>query len=481
MFLNMKRFKLLIFFSLAVVAFWVVISAKLQPQQVQNPDRNQFQKIAQVQYTEQCLSPNLPQRPVWECYEIVTELPEYSAVKITHSDGEEHRVITFQDAGQTKFRFTPTQLGTWTFSSGGSLEINAARPNYGKGFVAAQDQKWIRTATQEAFVPQFIMYDKPDIDQGIEEFVNEHGLTGLHITNLRDFMDNPSYFEAVVLKTYRQGGTTHFWVWGDQARKQTPKTYGMNTDQLYKEIAARLAPIPGWTVGYGFDLFEWASAQEIEQFRQTLRDYSSYHHLVGGRGHKNQYQLISNQLDYASWEWHQPDYQEYRKHLEKAGGKPAFSEDRFRIRTPTRYPEKDYNPELTRRGLWNSAIAGGVANIWGNQPKDEEFSAPYPNKNEIQTYSQFIQNHFTVGMKPDNSMIDSGHCLRDGNKQAICYAEKVSSVKIDSHYLDGVQQIIAVNTQERYQEIPIKITGTQTTWSAPQQSDWAFIIATQQQ
>jgi hypothetical protein len=122
-------------------------------------------------------------------------------------------------------------------------------------------------------------------------------------------------------------------------------------------------------------------------------------------------------------------------------------------------------------------MAGGVANIWGNKPKDEEFSVPYPNKNEIQTYSQFINNNFSLGMQPDNSLIDSGHCLREGNQTAICYAEAVSTLKINSSKIDGVQQIIAVDTQASYQEIPIKITGTQTTWSAPRKSDWAFMIA----
>lgn len=473
----MKPTKLLMFFGLAIATLIIVTSTKLLPQRAQNLDRSQFQEIAQVQYTESCLSPQRSQRPAWECYEMVTDLPEYTLITITHTDGEQHKVLTFEDSGQTKFRFTPTQQGTWRFSSGGSIDINTARPDYAKGFVAARDGKWIRTATQDAFVPQYIMYDKPDIDVGIQEFVKEHGFTGLHITNLRDLMENPAYFEAVVLETYRHGGVTHFWVWGDQARRLTPKTYGIDVDQLYKEIAARLAPIPGWTVGYGFDLFEWASAKEIEEFRQTLRDYSSYHHLVGGRGYKNQYKVISNNLDYASWEWHQPDYQEYRKHLEKANGQPAFSEDRFRIRTPTRYPEKDYNPELTRRGLWHSAMAGGIANIWGNKPKDQEFSAPYPNKNEIKTYSQVIDNHFTVGMEPDNSLIDSGYCLREGNQKAICYAEEVSTVKIDPSKINGVKQIIAVDTQDDYQEISIPVTDSQTTWSAPKQSDWAFIIA----
>ncbi|MGB7085955.1 MAG: hypothetical protein WBD47_10400, partial [Phormidesmis sp.] len=422
----MKYWKLLALCLLGIVA--AVAIANLRPLLYPTPD---VSKALAAQFSEGCLLPEQAARPVWECYEISLDEPAHKAVIVKHEGGTEFQVLTFQENGQTKFRFTPTEQGVWSFSTGGEISINADRPAYAKGFVGAQGSKWIREATGEAFVPQFVMYDKPDLDVGLDEFVENHGFTGFHITNLRDFLENPSYFEAVVLKTYRRGGATHFWIWGDESRRETPTSYGVDADLLYTEIAARLAPLPGWSVGYGFDLFEWASDEEIEQFRSKLREGCSYYHMVGGRGHKNKYQEISSNLDYASWEWHQPDYQDYRDHLSEADGRPAFSEDRFRIRVPSRYPEKDYDFELTRRGLWHSAMAGGVANIWGYKPEDKEFSEPYSNREAIATYSRFIDDTFSVQMEPDNDLIDQGYCLRDRANSAICYVEQAQSVTLN--------------------------------------------------
>jgi hypothetical protein len=467
----MSMFKVISFFILVI--FIAVILVIVHPAVYPNPN---VSATLNTEFSEHCLSPENSQRPVWECYEIVTVGSAEQEVLIQHESGEQHRVLTFEDQGQTKFRFTPTQRGVWTFSTGERIEINAERPEYAKGFVAAEGSKWTRTATGEAFVPQFLMYDKPDLDEGLEEFVDGHGFTGFHITNLRDFMTNPSYFEAVVLKTYRRGGATHFWIWGDDDRGQTPETYGVDVSYLYTEIAARLAPIPGWTVGYGFDLWEWTTANEIEEFRNTLQTLSSYRHMVGGRGYKNQYQDISPNLDYASWEWHRPSYDDYRNHLEEANGRPAFSEDRFRIRTPSRYPEKDYDPALTLRGLWNSALAGGVANIWGHQPEGEQFSEPYPNKDAIKTYSHFIEATFTLGMQPDPGFTSNGHCLRDDQAIAICYAEETDEVTLDVSEIEAPIRLVAVDTQSAYQEIDVPASGQAVNWSAPYLSDWAFCI-----
>lgn len=431
-------------------------------------------------FSERCLSPELAQRPVWECYEILTTTPVHTEVVIQHESGLRHRVLTFEENGQTKFRFTPTQLGRWTFSTGGFLDINRARPDYAKGFVEAQGTTWIRTATTEPFIPQFVIYNKADLDAGLDEFVNVHGFTGFHIANLRDFLENPDYFEAVVLKTYRRGGSTHFWIWGDRSRQITPDTYGVDVDRLYTEIAARLGPIPGWTLGYGFDLWEWATADEVETFQRTLQELTSYHHMVGGRGYKNQYREISSNLDYVSWEWHRPTYDDYRDHIEQANGRPVFSEDRFRIRTPSRYPEKDYDIEMTLRGLWDSAIAGGVANIWGYQPKGAEFSEPYLNKTAIRTYRDFIDKTFTSDMQPDPNIIDKGHCLRDNQKIAICYAEAVDRVSIDLSQIEFPAQIVAVDTRSVYEEIEIPYPNNKNLdWLAPYRSDWAFQIISQ--
>jgi hypothetical protein len=481
----MKRPKLLGLIAIAGITFISVIFiaylARTGLNQFSNAGESRlqgdFQTVLSTPFTETCLDPTSEYRPTWECYEVSASVPAYTEVVIRHSEGDEHRVLTFADRGQSKFRFTPTKPGQWSFSTGGEVEIQAERPTYAKGFVAAGDnQKWIRTATDEAFVPQFVMYDKPTLDEGLEEFIEGHGFTGFHIQNLRDFMENPSYFEAAVLKTYRRGGVTHFWIWGDKGREQSPDTYGINVDKLYKEMAARLGPLPGWTYSYGFDLFEWASAEELEDFRDLMNGYTTYTHLFGGRGHKRRYKEISSNLDYAAWEWHRPSYEDYRDHLKQANGRPAFSEDRFRIRTPSRYPEKDYDPELTRQGLWYSMLSGGVANIWGNKPEGASFSEPYPNKTQLKTYSTFASKFYTKELQPNNDLIESGYCLSDGQTQAVCYAEDTAEVNLQLANFAQPVSIIAVDAKQAYQEITLTQENSDSAWTLPYASDWALAL-----
>jgi hypothetical protein len=481
----MKWFK---FFGLIAISCLTVVTIVYLINQTQ-VDSNQSRQIysrpfsqetdlaLSTPYTETCLDPTAEYRPTWECYDISVSLPAGDEVVIGHNEGDQHRVLTFSDNGQTKFRFTPTKSGLWIFSTGGKLEIQAERPTYAKGFVAAgANQKWLRTATGEAFVPQFVMYDQADLDQGVEEFVEGHGFTGLHIQNLRDFTKNPSYFEAAVLKTYRQGGVTHFWIWGDESRQQTPDTYGVDVEQLYKDIAARLAPIPGWTYSYGFDLFEWTNAEELETFRSRMSTYTTYTHLFGARGHTQSYEAISPNLDYVAWEWRRPVYQDYRNHLEQANGRPVSSEDRFRIRTPSRYPDKDYNPQMTRKGLWYSMMSGGVANIWGYRPLDKEFSQPYPNKSQIKTYSLFTDRFYGKELVPDNTLIESGYCLKNGTVRAICYAEDTAKVNFNLTTLQTPLSIRAIDTQQPYEEIVLSLSNSDSVWVLPYVSDWAFAL-----
>ena len=424
-----------------------------------------------TEYRERCLTPADEHRPVFECYEIVVDADPYSEVIASHESGDTHKTLTFRDQGETRFRFTPSLPGRWTFSTGGEIDIQTDRPEYAKGFVTAAGHDWTRSATGEAFVPQFVMYDGADLDAALQEFVLEHGFTGFHVKHLRDFLENPGYFEAVVLKTYRLGGTTHFWIWGDEMRRQTPSTYGVDAEKLYREIAARLAPLPGWTVGYGFDLYEWASAEEVEDFRATLNDYTSYRHMVGARGETNSYRPISDELDYASWEWHRPTIQDYREHLSHAGGKPAFSEDRFRIRNPSRYPEKDYDPEMTRRGLWRSVIAGGVANIWGNTPDGGPYSDPYSNKSQLRVYRDVVDRYFKRGMTPRTDILATGDCL-EASTHYLCYVEDIESVQLT--LTDAPPSIVAIDTRSGAVSHPIPADNQDI--SLDRRSDWALIL-----
>jgi hypothetical protein len=109
---------------------------------------------------------------------------------------------------------------------------------------------------------------------------------------------------------------------------------------------------------------EWVSGDELTDWHSYMHERFGWPHLLGARAGKNRLDQLSETLDYSSYEQHKPDYEKYVETIEARPCKPPFSEDRFRIREPPQ--SKDYTMEMTRRGLWHSAMAGGVANIWGN-------------------------------------------------------------------------------------------------------------------
>ena len=210
----------------------------------------------------------------------------------THiASGETHTTEMFYDGSNTwKFRFTATKTGAWTVSTSssdsdlnghtGTITINPNNNSKMAGFVTEFSEKWGRTATEEAFIPQFVMVSGPQgyynnasqIDTEIQTFFVQHGFNGFHTMVMCRWFDinesncgtvynsgansNPNpdtrTFEALELlitKVYENGGVVHIWAWGDNAHGQTPKsTWGLNgpVDQrLQRYIAARLGPLPG--------------------------------------------------------------------------------------------------------------------------------------------------------------------------------------------------------------------------------------------
>lgn len=441
----------------------------------------------------------------------------------THREsGDTHTTGLFYAGGTFwKFRFTGTRTGTWTFTTvsddeelngiSGTVNIQANSDANMQGFVSNRGNRWIRTATQEAFIPQFVMFGGPhvyyedaaQIDQDIQTFLREHGFTGFHVpvfcrwfdineASCRDIEEaspDPDLrtFEALELlitKTYNAGGTVHIWAWGDDSRGQNPKKWGLNgaVDQrLQRYIAARLGPLPGWTMGYGFDLWEWVTPQQLEQWHGTMQQAFGWPHLLGARGPKNELAQISDAMDYISYEQHKPDYALYAESLTASAEKAVFSEDRFRIRNEGN--AKDYTMEETRWGLWRSAMAGGVANIWGNllgaSGANEGItnSAPYPNPEWIQTYARFFENRFFVDMEICNT-VTNGMCLKQpDNARFIFYIEDASSIALDLSGMNGRQPAIAVDTKKAYTEINLGTLKAETqSWNAPYPSDWAVAV-----
>jgi len=434
----------------------------------------------------------------------------------THTPtGKNIQTELFYDGNNTwKLRFTGTHTGRWQFVTESSdPELNdlkgelEVRPNPGvPGFITNYGSKWGRLGIDRAFVPQYLMYcdpptfyQNPDrIDADIRKFFVEHGFNGFHIAVLCRWFDfdklrsneiasaspnpDPRTFEALELlirKVHQAGGVVHIWVWGDEQRRMTPKKWGLNGKvdcRLQRYICARLGPLPGWSMGYGFDLQEWVKEKDLRAWHEYMHRHLGWFHFLGGRA--PDLAQIYDGLDYSSYQQHRPDYDIYVKAVDQYPDKPTFLEDRFRVRRNV-YPEKDYDFDMTRRGLWHSTMAGGAANIWGNllNPRPDGMSHPYPNKEQILTWSLFWKNRFKKDLVRDNSLTD-GTCLKVPGKLLVFYKENTDSIQMDLNELRGAIQGIAVDTCRSYNELEITDLKAEPdqVFTAPRRSDWAVTI-----
>jgi hypothetical protein len=85
--------------------------------------------------------------------------------------------------------------------------------------------------------------------------------------------------------------------------------------------------------------------------------------------------------------------------------------------------------EMTRRGLWHSAMAGGVANIWGHLPRGRDSwlgSAKYEHPEWIKTYATFFAHRFFSDMKRVNHLTGSA-CLTRPNSLCDCWSKVIRS------------------------------------------------------
>jgi hypothetical protein len=135
--------------------------------------------------------------------------------------------------------------------------------------------------------------------------------------------------------------------------------------------------------------------------------------------------------------------------------------------------------QMTRRGLYHSAMAGGVANIWGNLDGSthERGSAPYPNPEWIRTYATIFNQHFTRDVQRCPTLSD-GLCLkRPDNSNFIFYKEATSAIRLDLAEMNRPQPAVAIDTRLSYAEINLgALHPTNQTWSAPYPSDWVIIV-----
>jgi len=129
--------------------------------------------------------------------------------------------------------------------------------------------------------------------------------------------------------------------------------------------------------------------------------------------------------------------------------------------------------------LWHSTMAGGAANIWGNllDPRPDGMSQPYPNKEQIRTWSEFWKGRFKKEMIRDNRLTD-GVCLKVPGRLMVFYKEDTDAIRMNLVELHAPIRGMAVDTRKAYREIDLAdlFPGPEQTFRAPNRSDWVVAV-----
>ena len=272
----------------------------------------------------------------------------------------------------------------------------------------------------------------------VAEFNDEHGFNGGHISTIGHGLFNASSneklssapefpdvrtfeaLEAAAKEWSDRGGWLHLWMWGKGESgdfAKLPGGYnGTASRRINHYIAARLGPVPGWSMGIGWDVEFWADEKKLKWWLDDLIPHlGGWHHWIGhrysdsdiGQGHdpepanKGEYlerglrwnKLRAGTEQYAGWEhWCTMTSDAEIDALRKVfADRPAMSEDRFRQREGA-WRQKDLRSDeqiLREIPRWAER---GVGAIYGRLLQSStEGSEPWPNKAEIKAAIRKIE------------------------------------------------------------------------------------------
>ena len=483
-----------------------------------------------------------------------------AAAVFTHADSGEtvaaglfHEPAPDPEAGgggTYRFRFTGTRAGGWTLETTGDPALAGragrvtVRPNpdpRARGFLTAFGPQWGWSGTGAAVAPQFVMGKPPRayldrdgrvktaaIEADVREFIDGHGFTGFHVPCDGDWFDgddpDPRVYralEALIVAVHERGGACHVWLWGSGSSEDGGRGpaglaggfLGEKDRRNLRYLAARLGPLPGWSLGYGFDTENgWASTEQLDDWKAFVEARTGWDHLLGARvgaDEKGLFALrprrrgrpkpptdagnrapVSDEYvfwlggDYVGYTGYRPLFPRYAADLLHRPDRPSFEEDRFRLRNSKQWSYKDYTAELTRRGLWHALMAGGVANVWGNLLPDDDRggSRPYPPavRDQIKTHARFWDGRLLRGMRgeyvgPELRLADAA------GAHVMVYREDADLVRLDltppGGAAGGSLPAIAVDARAPYREIDLgELPPGPSTWQAPHRSDWAIAV-----
>lgn len=354
------------------------------------------------------------------------------------------------------------------------------------------------------------------IEYAIDNYIRAHGMTVLYsgaISNrwfdleTRSWAEHdaenpdPRTFEALeeaIVHLHSHGVHLHIWAWGDEQRKWTPigvgtinvlpdrrpfrrlQRYlnsrfgkgginGVPDKRLQRYIAARLGPLPGWSMSYGFDLEEWVTEDQVGEWAGYLKEHMGWPHLLMARGRTHPNLDVRSISNYGGPDTIPKDYADVVDDMNFDKSRPHLYEERF-LHTRWDY----FSMEVTRRHMWWYAMAGGIGGFWGILWDD---GIDYPDSEQMLTHKQFWDERFLLRMERVNDLTNGLALKTSDNNHFIFYKEDASSIRMDLPIMNRMQPAVAVDTKKTYEEIDIgHLEAKKQVWDAPYVSDWAIAV-----
>ncbi|NOY41253.1 MAG: hypothetical protein GXP26_05390, partial [Planctomycetes bacterium] len=275
------------------------------------------------------------------------------------------------------------------------------------------------------------------------------------------------------------------WAWADDARKWTPNfgpldgQNGSADRRLQRYIAARLGPLPGWSMSYGFDLDEWATEAEVQSWAAFLNDEMGWEHLLWARERSN------SDLDAVSNDF-RPDgnpvdefYQLAVAELDASQGRPVIFERRFAY-----LRDGVWTDEKTRQAMWQFTIAGGAAGWFGFFPGSTIADpGPYSNPEELRTHAAFWKDRLLIDMERQNGLTPDSLAWALATPDfdnIVIYAMDTDEIQLNLSGLTNPFFAILVDTETDYAEIDLGILNPSDQIldlsSFGQARDWALVL-----
>lgn len=477
-----------------------------------------------------------------------------------HDTNRVIRTPLFYDGEDTwRFRFTAPRHGTWTFATtsphqaldGHKGTVDVTPDPEALGFFTTKETKFARQVGDERILRPslFNIYTQHCLSGMMGEYpypynkylsdwkdhpggvaaltrqyareVKEHGMNALHLqcvaneafapgirSHSKHDKVNPEIetfriLEEILQTTHEEGILVHIWWWGDENRQWTPVGLagGMNGEadrRLQRTIAARLGPLPGWTMAYGFDLHEsdWTGGQPdvVREWHDYLNTHWGWKHLLMAReearaGFEDTWFRTPDELPVYStddlpqtgWEFYEVARERLKGHpLVPRGGpdlrhpRPVLFEKRFL------HMRHGFDGPTTRRAIWQFTMAGGAASVWGRMWGEDSLPYDTVTQTQLLTFARFWENRWQFDLQPALELVSSEGTVALANADrsvVVLYAQNAGEVRLSNAFDKGSCTVLAVDTTEAYAETQLGVLAPgENQIELPRRADWAIVL-----